>query len=269
MRRLLLLLAFTGCVSAQPWYGPHSPDYQPYRVNPWATVQRSLGALLNPQMLLGVQGGSGAAKNTFTLAQTIKYQLNCVASCAVPVASTGSGHIIVALGQVSANVQITMNSTPVGGGTYTHCPSGAAFDSVTLISSDCWYTLSSSAGVTTVTCKFSASGYGNNDCYIFEIAPSGTASYDISGSSDVTPSCSSCVFTALSLSGTNDAIVQGIRIGRTAVSVNSPWSSNAVIAPVGSVNDAVAISLAASAGTAPTWTYNIASTGASTGIAFK
>lgn len=183
-------------------------------------------------------------------------------SCAVTVTSTGSGHAIfvVVLPDTSS---VTTISSVSGGGTYTHCSNCAVAISAGL-AIDISFTCSSTSGATTVTANLSQSGGGGYVMEVIEYSYTNGCSLDTSGSRTALVALSNPPGVSLTLTGTNDVIVQGVNFTTSATAVSSPYSNPADF-PGG---DGVAGAINTASGTAPTWTATLG-TGAFAALALK
>src|SRR5579863_4128138 len=79
-------------------------------------------------------------------------------SCAVTVATTGSGHILIAMFALqNAGTAVTAVSDSTGEA-WVHAPNCNVTSGSNGV--DCWYVLSSTAGATTITATLNSSGNG-------------------------------------------------------------------------------------------------------------
>ena len=177
------------------------------------------------QQVLPVTGGSLCAWNTGT-------------SCAVTVAPTGSGHILIAMFGGS-----TPSAVSDGINTWMHAPN-CAIGNV-----DCWYVLSSKPGATSIKGTVPSGGGRGVGFYEFSVGAGCSAVLDSSNSvTDSTASLSQPGI-PLTLKGSNDVIVQQIFAGPTIVSINNGYTEG-----TGQTDLAVASSLNTTSGVAPVWT---------------
>lgn len=127
-------------------------------------------------------------------------------TCAVTVSSIGAGHILLAFGLSSITSGNVLNS--ISGETSTHCANCSQFDG-SIGSIDARYVLSAAGGETSITCTLNAAAGGYNGCGIVEYSYSGpSASFDVAGSAVDSACTTACAAQSLTLSGSNDAIVQ-------------------------------------------------------------
>lgn len=179
------------------------------------------------------------------------------ASCSMTVAATGTGHLLV----VSAAWPGAFSIASVSGGGTWVCPAAAVgADSGSLGSAMC-YVLSSTAGATTITVNSSAVPGGGWVVEFREYSPTATVSFDTAGNIADSTNCTSCSGVPLTLTGTNDLIVQFVNPTGTVTAVSSGWGNTDFPGPnyVGSADK-----IGTSSGTAPTWTT---SSGHATGVA--
>jgi len=168
----------------------------------------------------------------------------------------------------------TSNSATDGTNTYSHCSNCNLGDSVALVRTDMWYVLSaaSTAGSTTVT--VTRSGSLGGFCYFAEYSYSGTAAaVDASGSADSTAALTHGGI-ALTLTGTNDAVVQGTVTGSGAATISSIASggSASYTSPFLHPNtqrSAMAGALNTTDGSAPTWTLSGSARSVTAAMAFS
>jgi hypothetical protein len=211
-------------------------------------------------------GMPAASGGTPTLA-LVQHPTNgaCPASsstCSVTVASTGSGHLIVVGMGYGNGTQVTLSSVS-GGGTYTVCTGCPGFDAAGL-GTVMGYTLSSTSGATTITLNLSAA-VGGSEAWAREYScTNGALSYDTAGTHDNSTATTSATGATLTLTGTNDAIVQSVASGGSGVTaISAPYTT--LDTPGG---DGVANLLNTTSGAAPTWTQGNGVAAAS-GIAIK
>lgn len=176
-------------------------------------------------------------------------------TCAVTVASTTAGSTL-------AVVVYTVNSLTVTGstgGTFVHCPSCAGGTSGTGFM-DGGYILSATGGTTsaTVTISGTTSTTPWLACILEYSSSLGTAIFDTSNSTADT-TCTTCAAPALTLSGSNDLIIQAVTCTNTcATSATagfigaSPYTNPAVF-PGG---DGLGGGLNVTSYTAPNWSQS-------------
>ena len=159
-------------------------------------------------------------------------------SCAVTVASTGSGHILIAMFGGS-----TPSAVSDGVNAWVHAPN-CAIGNV-----DCWYVLSSKPGATSIKGTVPSGGGRGVAFYEFSVGAGCSAVLDSSNSvADSTASLSQPGI-PLTLKGTNDVIVQQIFSGPSILSINNGYTE--AKAPT---NLAAASLLNTTSGAAPAWT---------------
>jgi len=164
-------------------------------------------------------------------------------SCMVTVAPTGSGHVLIAMfagGPVSA---------VSGGGTWVHAPK------CSIANVDCWYVLSSRPGASSITGTVRNTGTISNNSgrsvafYELSVGSGCSANFDNSNSAVDSASSFTQSGIAMTLTGTNDVIVQQIYASATVSSVNNGYAEAA--APT---NSTAALLLNTISGNAPAWT---------------
>lgn len=174
-------------------------------------------------------------------------------TCAVTVASTGSGHVIF-IGLLGEIASMTISSVS-GGGAYTHPSACAASESGTNVrASDCAYTLASTSGTTSITVTRNSST--SSAWHICAAEVSFTASSvsvdtgNANGNTNTSTSAStSATGVTLSILGSNDVIFQ-ILSGGTPTAINESYAG-VFAAATGS-----ATLINTTTGTAPTWTQS-------------
>ena len=185
-------------------------------------------------------------------------------TCSVTVTSTGSGHVLFVGVIVPRTATITSAS---GGGTYTLCGTTCRNGNTTTGFTDGAYVLSSTSGVTSISATVSTTFGGGSTwvTFVLELSTdSGPALFDTSNNNLVTTNCTSCTGTALTLGGTNDAIVTWASCGGTCSGITT--YTNDLANPSG---DGVAHLLNTASGTAPNWSQSPSSNLTSAAIAFK
>ena len=196
---------------------------------------------------------SGAAQAKITQVQQVTAGAKCssgtTTSCGVTIAPTGSGHVLIAIFEVqSAGSSVSAVS---GGGTWVHAPRCAAYSAGPGGNVDCWYVLSSTPGATTVTGTVTSGSGRGVQFYELSVGPGCSGVYDNSGSANNNSPNSSQPGIELKLTGTNDAIVQGILAGASIVSINGGY---AISAAGGASNHYAALLLNTNSAAAPAWT---------------
>lgn len=200
---------------------------------------------------------------TFTVVQNVMSTACGITnqSCAITVASTGSGNtIVVSANGIIANDFITAVS---GGGTYTIPVACQATDAAPK-SSSIAYTTASTSGTTSITITKTTTTSGAWRVTATELSSTGTITFDTCNGRDQNTSTTSMAGATLTLSGSNDAIVQAASGGVISAVAPACYSSNFT---TGSTF-AEAVCINTNSGTAPTWTQG-SGRGALTGIAFQ
>lgn len=192
-------------------------------------------------------------------------------SCTVTIAAPTAGNTLVAIGfPAPTSGTLTMNSTPTGGETWTHCggTNGCAFGATANGSLDAWYSIGVTAtGQTSVTCHWSGNAVAYNGCGIAEVHWSGsTVTFDTSaGNNSVAVSGGSCAGAALTLTGSDDYIFEAAAPSNaitalTGSGYTNPQQFYGSFGQAGQLN--------ATSGAAPSWT-DASGTCAIMGIALK
>jgi len=184
----------------------------------------------------GAGGGDGISSSP---SQTlVQHGMSQVSSCGggqtctvtLP-AATGAGHVLM-LGIAGAGITgVPIAGAPSGDSAWTHCPSAYyGFHNSVQGSdwpfTDCYYILSAAGGATSVSVPFTGTtGLNWMNLELMEVSCSGcTASYDTSNFLFV-PSCSTaCDSEVLSLSGSNDTILQILNPYYDEDSIASPYT---------------------------------------------
>lgn len=171
------------------------------------------------QLILVLALLTSPAWATWTLVQTASIvntgACTGTTSCAITVASTGTGNLIV-LAYLSATTTAVTISSVSGGGTYTHCTNCSIFG-VTTGSLDMSYTLASVSGATTITMTLSATASVPIGM-MWEFHSTTGFALDTSNTiSDAT--CTACAGPSLTLTGANDVIAAAAANGGTGSGV--------------------------------------------------
>lgn len=162
------------------------------------------------QMMLAAKIAAGSA--TFTVVQHPAASA-CFgsATCALTVTSTTAGNLLIAIASGNGGNNYSYSSI-TGEGGWTHCPSGTVNvtnDAMSQVySADCAYKLSAAGGVTSLTWNW-AGGTPNGSVFeLIEVSrSSGSWTYD-TGNTATPATCTTCAGPALTLTGSNDYIVQ-------------------------------------------------------------
>jgi hypothetical protein len=189
-------------------------------------------------------------------------------TCAVTVTSTGSGHVGVILGIAGSNSTTATISSVSGGGTWTVPPSSGCSlgNSAPGGMVSCAYTLSTAASATSITVTWGTSSPGSYvsvDFYEFSFTASSVA-LDKVGTQAVTTAAANLPGVTLTLTGTNDVIVQAGQFSASATACASPYNTNSAF-PNG---NAACYAINQSSGTAVTYT-NTSSSAVFNAIAIK
>lgn len=172
-------------------------------------------------------------------------------SCAITVSSTGAGHVIVLWFYMPTAGAGTNSIASVScGGTYTVDTGSLITVSALGGSQQMAYTLSSTSGVTTCTINTTAAMNSGGVAAMSEYSfTAGSVAFDISGNRNQAITTNPAGVT-LTLSGTNDVIVQAVTPDASCSAIAAPFT-NPDIFPggwgyAGAINQ--------SSGTGPTWT---------------
>jgi hypothetical protein len=178
-------------------------------------------------------------------------------TCSIAVNSTGSGNVII-IGFSAGSFTFTSEeriSGVSGGGTYPHPSECAGYDSTAGRFTHWAYTLSSTSNATTITVTRSSTNGVAWYISVTELSfTSGPLSVDAIGTVDDTTGSTSQPGVALTLRGTNDAIVQIINGGANQTSVFSPPGANYSSYTNFADHCGFATSINTTSGAAPTWT---------------
>lgn len=211
---------------------------------------------------IGGQAGIGGGLPAWTFSQVAcSTQTGCPAAamactsspCVATFSSALSAgdSIIISEGDQGATVTgVTVGSDTVVG-PVSNC---TVTDANVGITAHCWYVLSAAGGETSVS--VAATFTGGFLAYIATVAhKSGTPTFDVANSIDITTNCTSCVGAALTLTGGSDFISRfGIEEngGTTAISggytLANPLTTD--------LDRLTAYLVNASSGSAPTWTVS-------------
>lgn len=192
-------------------------------------------------------------------------------NCTVKTAATTAGNLLILMSSIySKGSSGPVVSSASGGGTWTHCPNGAAsvsYSSGSWNAVDCGYILSASGGATSVTLSWTGSFTAANvDLELVEVHRStGTATYD-NGNLAETASCASCSAPALSLTGSSDFIMQFGSFAAVPTAISGGYSADF---DQSNVQGGWAAIWNVSSYAAPVWTQNQAAPFAGGVVAFK
>jgi hypothetical protein len=226
------------------------------------------GMVVGPNTVIGpnIAVSPGAASgNTFTFVAK-SAMAACTTPCATTITSTGSNHLLVVVfGQTaigSANYITGITSGCSGSWVF---PTAAQIHSSSDGSVALAYCLASTSGVTSITITTGSNGY----VMVWEVSGStGSVNFDSCNAAVNSTSSTSQAGPNLTLSGSNDEIVQAFVAGvahPTAVSTPFGHLTN----DVGVANLGAADNENTASGTGPTWTINNSTTGLTSGCAFK
>jgi hypothetical protein len=180
----------------------------------------------------------------------------CVTSsttCNITTTATGTGNVIIIvmnIGDTTSTIQSVS-----GGGTYSLCAASAchASDATVTKSLDIAYTLASTSGTTTITVTRNGGTIGWG-CRALEYSfTNGPVVLDVVGVRDQSTNSASPAGVALTLSGTNDVIVQAL-FGSTPTAISGSYTNPATFQS----NTGYGGWINTSDGTAPTWTQTAA-----------
>ena len=201
------------------------------------------GALLRPQeVIVALRHNTGT---TWTVVQGVL--AGCPTStgagtkpCTVTVASTTPGNLLIFLdafeyGSLGANTY--SSSAPTGEGTWTHCTgcenyySGAG---TSWMATEAWYILSATGGSTSLTFNLvnapCAGCAGYQDAVVIEVhRATGTAVLDTQAIIAGVLSSTACNGPTLTLTGTNDYIVQWAAMGEVPSALASPFTAPSLL----------------------------------------
>lgn len=196
-------------------------------------------------------------------------KVNCTATtsvCTVTGASNiGAGHLLVISMMFTQTAgPVTGQSVTDGTNTYVHCPANACVATGTIRGTDFFYVLSTAAVTSpSIVVTLSAASSGTWEVGVTEYSTTGTAIFD-AGNNASSAACSSCVGPALTLTGTNDVVIQIIR-GNTPTAISgASYTNPADFGSLAAVGGAININ----SGAAQTWTMT-SSTAGMAAIAFK
>ena len=200
------------------------------------------GTLLRPQeVIMALRHHTGT---TWTLIQGVL--ASCPVSsgtgtktCAVTVASTTPGNLLIFLdafeiGNTGANTY--SSSAPTGEGTWTHCTGCENYyhgAGTNWFATEAWYILSATGGSTSLTFNLvnaSSCCVGYQDAVVIEVHRStGTAVVDTQAIIAGVLSSTACNGPTLTLTGTNDYIVQWAAMGETPSALASPFTAPSLL----------------------------------------
>jgi hypothetical protein len=202
------------------------------------------------------------ASATWALVSSTTSTTNTGTTCSMTVTSTGAGHLIVVIPTSTSTSQLSISSIS-GGGTYTICNSGCQdFDSTLGGGVDgIAYVLSSSSGVTAITCTLSGSASQTYEIeYEFSYTTS-TISKDTNSTRTDTSGNTTFAGVTLSPSGSNDVLIQACYPTNVATAISTYSGTFPGGIGFGRL-------LNSTSGTAPTWTVNTGGRAAMGAIAF-
>jgi hypothetical protein len=202
------------------------------------------------------------ASATWALVSSTTSTSNTGTSCNLTITSTGAGHLIVVIPTSTSTSQLSISSIS-GGGTYTICNSGCQdFDSTLGGGVDgIAYVLSSTSGVTSITCTLSGSASATYEIeYEFSYTASSIA-LDTDGTRTDTSGNGTFAGVTLSPTGSNDVLLQACYPTNTATAITTYTGTFPGGIGFGRL-------LNSTSGTAPTWTVSSGGRAAMAAIAF-
>lgn len=174
--------------------------------------------------LIGV--GSHSASGTWSLVQATGFGTACGAStCAVTVTSTGSNHILVAEMVYNNNPQRTISSVTSGAcsGSWV-IPAGAeSYDATNFNGTNMAYCLTSASGQTSITVTASG-GTSDFTAEIREYSYTGASTTFDNSCELVNTASATPPVCAITISGTNDLIVQIVKGNRNVTAVSAGYT---------------------------------------------
>jgi hypothetical protein len=176
-------------------------------------------------------------------------------TCAVTVTSTGTGNILISTSIKDSASNTTTISSVSGGGTWTH-PTGANGVDASAGSSDSAYNLSSTSGATSITLTMSAASATIWTACVREYSLTGaTAAFDTTANRDQSTAATSFAGATLTLTGTNDLIVQyGTDTGACSAISGTGYGNFGQTGNTAPNGNCIGDALNVSVGTANTWT---------------
>lgn len=185
------------------------------------------------------------------------------ATCAVTTSATGSGNVLVAIGEFGALA--TMNSSPTNGcsSAWIHCTTCSASNSNLANATDLWYCLNSASGVTSITLNGSTTF---DWCTVREYSTNnGPPLFDVGNNRSQMSAVTSAVGVSLTArKGLNDLLVQAYGPNANILSIDSGYGNLKTAVTLRGVADL----LNTTNGAAPTWSTD-SGQGSLMGIAFK
>jgi hypothetical protein len=173
----------------------------------------------------------------------------------------GAGHVGVLIAPMAGSTTMAFSSGS-GGGSYSACPVFPAANACTKVlnlggsnwaASIVAYNLTTASGGTTAAMTTTGTMVGW-DLFFVELAWSGASdSFDTGGSNTIVTPCSSCAGVALTLAGSQEAIIQLCNTGSSCTAISGGTYGNFLN---DSDNDAIAIQINSNNGAAPTWTQS-------------
>jgi hypothetical protein len=190
-------------------------------------------------------------------------------SCAVTLAqsTTGSTHLLIAEVNIGAGSATITALTDSASQTWTKCTACTAINGAAN-GVGVWYIIGTSSGVTSVTATISVTNDARG-ITVYEFSTDQSAfTFDVGGNRAVT-TCTSCAGVALTLTGSNDVIVQIMysSTGHTYTAIDTGYTED--FGNTGSAGQGAAHLLNTTTGTAPTWTASTTQPAAASAIAFN
>lgn len=128
---------------------------------------------------------------------------------------------------------------------------------------DMWYLLSAAGGETSISIT---STVNTTTCFAWELHSTvGTGQFDTAGTRDQNTGTGTPAGVTLTLTGSNDAIIQNIQPGGTVTAINGTFFSPAGIA----IGQGISASTNTATGAAPTWTQTAGNNATLDGLAIK
>lgn len=184
-------------------------------------------------------------------------------SFTINIASTGAGHaLVVEFYYLTSGVTLSSLS---GGGTWVHC-TGCASCTTLATCVDFYYVLSSTSGATSITATVSTTGNARGAIF-YELPFTGSSvQFDAANTLSSTTSGTTNTGPVLTLSGSNDAIIQGLQASAAISGISSPYTLELYTTNAGRASG---YNLNTTSGSAVTWTTGTNITWSMNAIAFK
>lgn len=194
------------------------------------------------------------AHATWTEVQNVG-NASCSASantCAITVSSTTSGHVGVIIGITGSTLTGAITSISPGTWVIPAASQCSQSNATTGGTANCAYCLSLPGGQTTFTVTWNNASPGSFSTASFtEASTTLTAAFDVAGKKTTTTNTANQAGVTLTLSGSNDFIVQAMQISSAVSACRAPFATNAIF-PGG---NATCYAVNQSSGTPPSPTY--------------